>query len=101
MKCLLRGEFAPAKPGGTQFHHATGETQFRRKRQFRRADRRNEVPLKGGLLVLIPDACHLDHGPCRWVWRKRKRRASGGCLGTERRWRTWHAAKSPGDMPEF
>src|SRR5215471_2712788 len=29
---------------------------------------------------------------------KRKRRASGGCLGTERRGRTRHAAKSPGEM---
>jgi hypothetical protein len=29
---------------------------------------------------------------------KRETRASGGCLGTERRRRTWHAAKSPGEM---
>src|SRR3954451_21659719 len=29
---------------------------------------------------------------------KRQVRASGGCLGTERRRRTWHAAKSPGEM---
>jgi hypothetical protein len=31
------------------------------------------------------------------VWIKRWR-ASGGCLGVERRWRTWHAAKSCGEM---
>ena len=27
----------------------------------------------------------------------KRRRASGGCLGTERRGRTWHAAKSRGE----
>ncbi len=28
---------------------------------------------------------------------KKKTRASGGCLGTERRRRTWHSAKSHGE----
>jgi hypothetical protein len=38
--------------------------------------------------------------PSRWCCRRggaSERRASGGCLGVERRRRTWHAAKSPGE----
>ena len=54
------------------------------------------APLVGGIRVDLPGSglAAVRGGDAR----KRKIRASGGCLGTERRGRTRHAAKSPGEM---
>jgi hypothetical protein len=61
-----------------------------------RADWRVPVALRRGP---APVAWVCD-APSRWCCRRggaSERRASGGCLGVERRRRTWHAAKSPGE----
>jgi hypothetical protein len=78
---------------------------------WRRASRPSGIPsgpaeagLTGGcrsrLRAWSVPAAWVCDAPSRWCCRRggaSERRASGGCLGVERRRRTWHAAKSPGE----